>query len=762
MLCQSTATVQDLPKATQGHSILGEAFDEGPRRQAVLLLGMGRVDFPASTTKPEAGLLMTQGVAQLHSFYYFEAERSFRQAAMVDPDCPMAYWGMAMANINNPRRAKGFLKQADDKASKATITRRERLYLDALVALFRESGGGQAGPKGYIAGLEAVVRESPEDLDARAWLVLAAYQFDQVGSRQALDIVLESVLRAAPDHPGAHHYRIHLWDGVMPTQALNSAAAYAKSAPGIAHAWHMPGHTYTESKRHADAARHQEAASRVDHAAMLRDRTMPFEIHNYAHNQQWLCTSLGHVGRAREAIAIAKNLVALPRDPDKNRPGDPHSAQRLGRLRLVETMIRFELWDELIEAANSGALDWSGEPAERVMKAYSLGLAHAARGEAVKLAEQVAALQALAAERTKKDAEARPKDFQYEIDSETAAKLDQPEVARRVAGELRAAAEQAAKSATTARAATPELAIPHSGDGPSLEAALAELDGYLLLARGDIGMAFVKFSKANSMRPEARAKAHLKVKNLAFAETTARTGLERAPGEIPALICLVEILQAVGKEREAREAYRQLEPLARRADADLPATRRLAEIVARWKEGGSWSPSPPPADDRGEDLPKLGPLTWSPFAAADLQLPDSDGHGWSLSARRGRGFLLLFHLGGSCAPCLKGLQEFGKASQAFQALGVDMVAIGPDDVESAKNLKENRDGLSFPMPMLADPKLAAFRAFGCYDEFEDRPLHGAILVDAEGLVRYQRISAEPFVDIEFLKAESRRMVAPKR
>ena len=46
-----------------------------------------------------------------------------------------------------------------------------------------------------------------------------------------------------PMHPGSHHYRIHLWDGVKPARAEKSAALYGKTAPGIAHAWHMPGHT---------------------------------------------------------------------------------------------------------------------------------------------------------------------------------------------------------------------------------------------------------------------------------------------------------------------------------------------------------------------------------------------------------------------------------------------------------------------------------------------------------------------------------------
>ena len=66
----------------------------------------------------------------MHGFWYFEAERSFRQAAVLDPDCTMAYWGMAMANGNNKKRAREFIKQASKKAYK--VTARERRYISAL------------------------------------------------------------------------------------------------------------------------------------------------------------------------------------------------------------------------------------------------------------------------------------------------------------------------------------------------------------------------------------------------------------------------------------------------------------------------------------------------------------------------------------------------------------------------------------------------------------------------------------------------------
>ena len=146
-----------------GHSVHGEAFDDGPRHHASLMPGMGKVHFPVTTARPEAQAFIDQGVAQLHSFYDFEAERSFRQAAAIDPDCAMAYWGMAMANVKNGRRARGFLKEARRRDAK--LPPREKLYLDALEALHKDGVDDKARKQNHLLGLEAIVQEFPGDID---------------------------------------------------------------------------------------------------------------------------------------------------------------------------------------------------------------------------------------------------------------------------------------------------------------------------------------------------------------------------------------------------------------------------------------------------------------------------------------------------------------------------------------------------------------------------------------------------------------------
>ncbi len=75
-----------------------------------------------------------QGLGQLHGFWYYESERSFRQVARLDPDCAMAYWGMAMSNINNAKRAKALIKTAVEK--KASASPREQAWISSLADFY--------------------------------------------------------------------------------------------------------------------------------------------------------------------------------------------------------------------------------------------------------------------------------------------------------------------------------------------------------------------------------------------------------------------------------------------------------------------------------------------------------------------------------------------------------------------------------------------------------------------------------------------------
>src|SRR5215831_9974627 len=93
--------------------------------------GLGRVHMAISTASPDAQASFDQGLALLHAFWSYEADRSFAEAARLDPACAMAQWSIAMADLNESRRAEA-LKRARQLRDRATP--REQLYIDAAAA----------------------------------------------------------------------------------------------------------------------------------------------------------------------------------------------------------------------------------------------------------------------------------------------------------------------------------------------------------------------------------------------------------------------------------------------------------------------------------------------------------------------------------------------------------------------------------------------------------------------------------------------------
>jgi peroxiredoxin len=545
-----------------GHSAHGDAFNEGPRQRAYLLPGQGDVAFPVSSTSAEARSFFTQGVAQLHSFYYFEAERSFRQAAQLDPGLAMAYWGMAMANVNNEKRAKAFIEKAVALLDRATP--REQAWIRSTSAYYKEAKGEKRS-RAYVKALEAIVADHPDDLEAKAFLAWAIWHHKDKGlpinSHTAVDALLGEILRANPLHPGAHHYRIHLWDGEKPDRALSSVPLYGPSAAGIAHAWHMPGHIYSKLKRYGEAAEQQEASARVDHLQMIRDRTMPYQIHNYVHNNQWLMQDLGYVGRVREAVAVGDNLIEIPRHPKLNKVSDKSSAGREGRSRLFEILVAWELWKELLDREN-GRLEALEADEDAVRRHRALGAAAYATGDLDRGDRHLAGLDAVAA---------------------------------------KAAAEKDAKKRDEAL--------------KPVRNALAELRGRRASALGEARAALADLSRAADLRKDVLARAQLAAGLGDQAEETARAAAKASEGQALPQAALAEILLARGKTEEARSAHVAFLAVARDADPDLPVIGRL--------RGGlpGHMPKLPPRKPAVENPGVLGPLAWHPAPAPAASLP---------------------------------------------------------------------------------------------------------------------------------------------
>ncbi|MBX3739711.1 MAG: redoxin domain-containing protein [Akkermansiaceae bacterium] len=692
-----------------GHSDHGQAFNEGPRQAAVLLEGCGKVDFPVTTGSGEARKFFNQGVAQFHGFWFYEAERSFRQALKLDPGMAMGYWGCSLANVNNEKRAAEFIAEAVKRRDSASV--REKLWIAAWQKFYGDlKKDKKQRYMDLIKDLEGIVHEHPEDVEAKALLAWTIWKSKDGGvamvSRESVDALLREVLAKEPMHP-AHHYRIHLWDEGKPARGLESAAACGPSAPTIAHMWHMPGHIYGKLGRHEDAAWHQEASSRVDHGHIARTGIRPDQIHNYAHNQEWLVRTLREQGRAGEALAIARNMVEVPRHPKSNSLENPKHVASHGRTRLLETLLKFEKWDEVIALEGSRWLDPTDIALHEIVRVRSMGVAAFFLEDRTRLESSLAELEKL----------------------------------RKKIGDKEPGVDEQGKKLPDAR--------------QWVKQGIAELAALVAMNKDAGGKEIAKLlDEAKDTPAERLVRYHLKRGDKEKAVEVAG----KLPQDAMGLAVRVDVLATAGKTDGAKKHFETLRKRSAAMDRDLAISARMDALVVELGFPKEWRLAPEVRKDVGErpEMAKMGPLLWEPAASKDFHLADVEGQMRGLSTLRGKPVVVVFYLGSDCVHCMEQLTDFAKRAEEFAKRGIEMVAIGS---EEPMGLRKTADkSKSGGMLLLADPDLKVFKDWGCHDDFEEKPLHGTFLIDGSGQMRWMEVSYDPFQDATFLLKEADRLL----
>ena len=389
----------------QGHSFHGESFDSGPRQKPWEITGIGEAHFATTTKNPEVQKWFDQGNALLHSFWYYEAERAFRWCLKLEPDNAMAYWGLARSAEGSDRSAD-FIREAAKR--KDHVSERERLYIEASAAYLlpdplRDKDGApnyEERNRRYKKVLETLCVRYPNDMEARSLLALANMGTDRYGT----ELMLREILARQPNHPGAHHYRIHNWDYNLPEQALESCRRYTELVPGIGHAQHMPGHIYSIVGMWHEAAISMDAATRVEKRYMKESLTFPFNNWNYGHNLNYLCYIREQLGMPRAAIFGARQLIDAPLDP-KHNGDEPYSTHSVGIRAMARLLAKYERWDELLDPKT---IPWRDIFLDKMNKAYFEARAYLGKGDPQKAQKSIADHAAL-----KKDLEKNKGDEEY-------------------------------------------------------------------------------------------------------------------------------------------------------------------------------------------------------------------------------------------------------------------------------------------------------------------------------------------------------------
>src|SRR2546423_5885646 len=220
---------------------------------------LGRVHLQTSCT-PEAQEKFDRGLAMVHSFYYPDSVQAFTEAAAADPQCAIAYWGIAISHRPNPlilpltsAVLKNGLEAVEKGKAIGAKTERERDWLEAIEPYYKDYDKVDQTQRGlaYEKAMEALMQKYPDDPESAVFYALAlnetALHSDKSFANQLkAGAILEKIEAKLPDHPGVLHYLIHTYDyPTLAQRGLGAANRYAEVAPAAQHAQHMPSHAYS-------------------------------------------------------------------------------------------------------------------------------------------------------------------------------------------------------------------------------------------------------------------------------------------------------------------------------------------------------------------------------------------------------------------------------------------------------------------------------------------------------------------------------------
>ncbi|SMO54761.1 tetratricopeptide repeat protein [Solitalea koreensis] len=359
---------------------------DGP---APILPGLGNYQFKVTTNSKDAQRYIDQGLALYYGFNHAEAYRSFREAAKIDSDCAMAYWGQALClgpNINSPMDPADSkvvyenVQKAVDLKDKATV--REQSYIMALSKRYIQNPPEDRTQldQAYSDAMKEVAKIYPNDLDAAtlyAESLMDLHPWDywtKEGQPKpwAPEIVaqIENVLSKDINHVGANHLYIHAVEASYdPARAIPAADRLLTMLPGAGHLVHMPSHVYIRTGRYHDGSNANEAAIKADEKYFELCKTQgAYPLAYYPHNIHFLVASSTFEGRSQTALKASRLLAEKV---DKTMLNDPIFTQALQSFyhMPILTMTRFGLWDDVLK-----------EPMPEDTLKYSVGTFRYARG----------------------------------------------------------------------------------------------------------------------------------------------------------------------------------------------------------------------------------------------------------------------------------------------------------------------------------------------------------------------------------------------
>lgn len=379
---------------TQAPPPAAEVVEPGKPR---LFAGLGAHHRKVTTSSAEAQKWFDQGLVFAFAFNHDEAIRSFAEAARLDPDMAMAWWGKALCHgphINNAVMDEAGSKSAWEALQRALALREkatapERDLIEALQFRYADPAAGKLPlsteerrplDKAYADAMMRVHSRHPLDADiatlyAESLMDLRPWDLwgkDGTPRPETPEVVrvLEIAMKAVPGHPGANHLYIHAVEASPnPEKAVPAAERLRTISPGAGHLVHMPAHIFARVGRWEDASQSNRDAIKADAAYRKLSPRQGFYHVYMAHNHGFLSFSCMMQGRSKEAIAAARDMVAGV--PQEFIEGAPDVID--GYLPItMEVLMRFGRWEEMLREP---------EPDERLL--ICRAIRHCGRGVAL-------------------------------------------------------------------------------------------------------------------------------------------------------------------------------------------------------------------------------------------------------------------------------------------------------------------------------------------------------------------------------------------
>ncbi len=381
---------------------------------------------PVTTRSSEAQLWFDRGLAWTYGFNHEEAIACYRKALEADPDCAMAWWGIAYAagpNYNKPWEAfdeddaKRSLQTAVEATGRAeslsgNATETEKALIGTLRSRYPSSSPAPAPDMcawndDYAAAMRTVYARHGDDSDVAAlfaeaimnrtpwalWDLATGAVAEGAGTDEAV-AVLEKAMQRRKDegeapHPGLLHMYIHAMEmSPHPERALIACDQLRDLVPDAGHLRHMPTHIDVLCGDYRAVVETNQAAIEADRKFMEREGSINFYSLYRCHDYHFKIYGAMFLGQLRPALAAADEMIATLPEELLTVQSPPMADWLEGFVSMKQhVLVRFGRWEAIVRQP----LPENRELfcVTTAMMHYAMSVAHGALG-AVEAAEQQA------------------------------------------------------------------------------------------------------------------------------------------------------------------------------------------------------------------------------------------------------------------------------------------------------------------------------------------------------------------------------------